>query len=117
MFALIIGLDDSADKRKIRDITSGRFFENEPSEICSHLRDKGPKGRLFCAISSKITLVKEKERRKRDSEGEERRKTKEKKSNGCTLTIFVLVTLELFWPAKRLLIASFQCHTIQMRSK
>ena len=75
MFALIIGLDDSADKRKIRDITSGRFFENEPSEICSHLRDKGPNGRLFCAISSKITLVKEKERRKRDSEEEERRKT------------------------------------------
>ena len=40
MFALIIGLDDSADKRKIRDITSGRFFENEPSEIRSLLSVK-----------------------------------------------------------------------------
>ena len=56
MFALILGLDDFADKQiKIREITSGRFFENEPSEICSHLRDKGPKGRILCAISSKIT--------------------------------------------------------------
>ena len=104
MFALIIGSDDSADKRNIRDVTSGRVFENEPSEICSHLRDKGPKCRLFCTISSKITLVKEKERIIRDSEEEERRKAKEKRSNGCTLTIFILVTLEMFWPAKRLLI-------------
>ena len=64
MFALILGLGDFADKQiKIREITSGRFFENEPSEICSHLRDKGPKGRILCAISSKITLAKEKERR------------------------------------------------------
>ena len=85
-------------------VTSGRFFENEPSEICSHLRDKGPKGRLLCAI----TLVKEKERRKRDSEEEERRKTKEKKNNVCTLTIFIVVTWQMFWPAKRLLSDCFK---------
>lgn len=63
MFALILGLDDSADKQiKIREITSGRFFENDPSEVCCHLRDKGPKGRILRVISSKITPAKEKER-------------------------------------------------------
>ena len=26
---------------------SSQFFKNEPSEICSHLSEKGPKGRFF----------------------------------------------------------------------
>ena len=26
---------------------SSLFFENEPTEICSHLSKKGPRGRLF----------------------------------------------------------------------
>ena len=47
MFALIIGLDDSADKRKIRDITSGRFFENEPSELAVIYAIKGQRAGFF----------------------------------------------------------------------
>ena len=43
---------------------SNRFFENGPSEIYSHLSEKGPKGRFLRRKDSKITLAKEKERKK-----------------------------------------------------
>ena len=61
---------------------SSRFFENQPKEICSHLREKTSKAGFLNPRSSKITVTKAKERRKRKSDEKERRRRK--KSNGCT---------------------------------
>ena len=78
------------------------FLKNEPSEICSHLSDRWPKGKLLRQISSKIALAKENERRKRKS-GEEERRRREKKSNGCTLSFYIGYFGDSFWSAKKLL--------------
>ena len=78
MFALILGLDNSADKQKICEITSGRLsFENEPSEICSHLRDKGQdflRDKLQNHTSEeKGKEIKSKERARRTKGGKEKK--------------------------------------------
>ena len=33
----------------VAEFISSRFFENEPNGICSHLSEKGSKGRFCCA--------------------------------------------------------------------
>ena len=58
------------------DYKTSRFFENQPNEICSHLRDTRQKTGFMGPISSKITLTKEKERRKGKNKKEERRRRK-----------------------------------------
>ena len=56
---------------------SSRLFKNEPSEICSHLSEKGPKGGFFLRmIFSKTILAKEKEREKKSEEDERKRREK-----------------------------------------
>ena len=50
------------------------IFWKQPNEICGDLSEMRQKTGFLCAISSRITLTKEKERRKRKSEEEERRR-------------------------------------------
>ena len=57
-------------------------------------RDKRP-AFYFRPISSKSTLAKEKARRNTKSEEEERRR---RKKMAPTLLVFILATLESFWP-------------------
>ena len=65
----------------INEYVSSRFFENEPSEICSHLSEKEPKDRFFAPDKLQNHTRNEKERRKKKSEEEERRRRG--KSKGC----------------------------------
>ena len=82
-------------------VLSNRFFENQPNENCSYLREKESKGRfLKPEKSSKILVTKEEERRKRKSEEKERRNRE--KSNGCTLS-FYNSYLEIAFGRKKLL--------------
>ena len=66
------------NRRSLSLYLADQFLKNEPSEICSHLSDRWPKGKLLRQISSKITLAEENERRKRKSEEEERRRRENK---------------------------------------
>ena len=68
---------------------SSRFFENQPNEICSHLRDKASKGTFLKPEKLQNHSNEEKGKEKRKSEEKERRRRE--KSNGCTLS---------FWPEK-----------------
>ena len=65
---------------------SGRFFENQPNEICSHLSEKASKGRFLKPekLQNHSNEGKRKEITKERGEGKE----KKKKSNGCTLSYF-----------------------------
>ena len=72
---------------------SSRFFENEPSGMCSHLCKKEPKGRFFSPDKPEITLAKEKERIERKNEEEEKRRQRKKQW---------LHSLESFWAKKML---------------
>ena len=58
---------------------SGRFFKNQPNDICRHLSERRQKIGFLGPIIFKITLTKEKERRKRKSEEEEKRRRQKKK--------------------------------------
>ena len=49
----------------INEYVSSRFFENEPSEICSHLSEKEPKDRFFAPDKLQNHTRNEKERRKK----------------------------------------------------
>ena len=64
---------------------SNRFFENQPSEIYSHLSEKALKGRF---LKLEKEAPKSQQQRKRKGEKKERGEGKEenrkKKSNGCT---------------------------------
>ena len=69
---------------------SSRFFENQPNEICSHLRDKASKGTFLKPekLQNHSNEEKGKEKKKERGEGKE---AKKEKSSGCTLS---------FWPEK-----------------
>ena len=55
---------------------SSRLFKNEPSEICSHLSEKGPKGRgFFVHVFSKTIQEKEREKKSDEDEGKRREKS------------------------------------------
>ena len=56
-----------------------RFFENQPNEICSHLRENASKGRFLKLDELQMTVTKEKERRKRKSEEKERGRREKKR--------------------------------------
>ena len=92
---------------------SNLFFENQPNEICSHLREKVSKGRfllnlnkskyryvgkIVCPRCSKITETTEKERTKRNSEEKERRRRE--KSNGCARSFYNSYSGDSFWRRK-----------------
>ena len=70
------------------DSISSRFFENEPNEICSHLSEKGPKGRFFAPDKLKSHTSKgrneEEERKGRDTAME-------------AVLVFILATLWLWF--------------------
>ena len=50
---------------------SGRFFENQPNEICSHLSEKASKGRFLKPEGKRKEITKER------GEGKERKKKKQ----------------------------------------
>ena len=64
---------------------SSRFFENQPNEICSHLRDKASKGTFLKPekLQNHSNEEKGKEKKKERGEGKEEKK---EKSSGCTLS-------------------------------
>lgn len=59
---------------------SNRFFENGPSEIYSHLSEKGPKGRFLRAerLENHTSKGEGKEKRNRRSEDGEKREIEKK---------------------------------------
>ena len=67
------------------------FFENETTEICSHLSEKGPSADF---LDSKITLVKEKETQK-EKERVERKAEKRKKQWLYYQLLLILTTWEV----------------------
>ena len=79
---------------------SSRIFDNQSKKIYGHLSEKASKDRLFGPDwSSWITLTKEKGRSKRLSEEEERRRRE--KGHGCTLSFFIMATLETAFGRKK----------------
>lgn len=66
------------------DGISSRFFENEPNEICGHLRVKGPKGRFLASDNLKSHISKGK------SEEEERKRNE---TAMATFLVFIWATL------------------------
>ena len=75
------------------DSISSRFFENEPNEICSHLREKGPKGSFFASDKLKSHTGKGK------SEEEER---KGRDTATAAFVVFILATLWLWFDGRGL---------------
>ena len=57
---------------------SGRFFENQPNEICSHLSEKASKGRFLKPekLQNHSNEGKGKEKKKERGEGKEEKKKK-----------------------------------------
>ena len=58
---------------------SGRFFKNQPNDICRHLSEKASKDRFLGPDNLQNHTNKGKERRKRKSEEEEKRRRQKKK--------------------------------------
>ena len=78
----------------LEQYTFSWFFENKPNELCSHLSEKGPKGRkvLFCAREAP------KSRRRRKRKGEKERAKRWKVGDGkkmVALLVFIMATLEI----------------------
>ena len=70
------------------DSISSLFFENDPNEICSHLSEKGPKGRFFAPDKLKSHTSKGK------SEADERRRRERAME---AFSVFILATLWLWF--------------------
>ena len=68
-------------------ICQAKFVENEPSEICSHLSEMGPKGRFLCAdiFENHTSRGRGKGKKERGRRKEEKRK----KSNGCAISFYI----------------------------
>ena len=62
------------------------IFWKQPNEICGDLSEMRQKTGFLCAISSRITLTKEKEGEKERARRKKGRE--EKNSNGCTLGFY-----------------------------
>ena len=74
------------------------MFERTLNEICSHLSEKGPKGRFFALgiLENHTSEGKEKRRKK------ERRERKEKREKAMVaLLVFMLATLEAVLAEKK----------------
>ena len=76
------------------------IFWKQPNEICGDLSEMRQKTGFLCAISSRITLTKEKEGEKERA----RRKKGREEKNGLmvALLVFIMATLKI-WPKKKLL--------------
>ena len=83
---------------------SSRFFENEPNGICSHLCEKEPKGRVFCARLARnhTSEGKGKEEKKKERGGRNEKKREREKKPMVALCFSILAPLESFWPKKML---------------
>ena len=70
-----------------------QFSKNQPSEICSHLREKEPKGRFLKPekLQNHSNKGKGKEKKKERGEGKEERKKKAM----VVLVVFIMATLEI----------------------
>ena len=81
--------------RNLRNI-SGRFFENQPNEIYSHLSEKASKGRF---------LKPEKlQNHSNEGKGKEKKKERgEEKKAMVTLLVIIIATLEIVFGRKKLL--------------
>ena len=73
---------------------SSQFFEKQPDEICSHLSEKGSKGRVFFRARE---AQKSNQRRKREEEKEKARRKKggKEKKAMVALLLFMMATLEI----------------------
>ena len=80
---------------------SNRFFENQPNEICSHLSEKASHGRFLKPdkLQNHSNEGKGKEKEKKRAG---RKKVGEEKKAMVALLVFILATLESFWPKKLL---------------
>ena len=74
---------------------SGRFFENQPNEICSHLSEKASKGRFLKPekLQNHGNEGKGKEKKKERGEGKKKKKKKKKKAM-VSLLVYIIATLE-----------------------
>ena len=72
---------------------SSLFFEYEPTEICSHLSEKGPSGRFFAPDKLKNHTYERKGNEK--NERVRRKKGGKEKKAMVTLLAFILPTLEV----------------------
>ena len=83
----------------VNEYESSRSFENEPSEICSHLSEKEPKDRFFAPDKLQITQEMkrkgEKKKRARRKKGGEEKKAKvvfAEKKNCLTKEVYLVLT-------------------------
>ena len=85
----------------VNEYESSRSFENEPSEICSHLSEKEPKDRFFAPDKLQITqeMKRKGEKKKKKGRGgrkEEKRKKQRlflpKKKNCLTKEVYLVLT-------------------------
>ena len=85
-------------KDKQNNYTSSRFFENQPYEICSHLRKNASKGtfRKPEKLQNHGNEGKGKEKRKERGEGKEEKKRKD----GCTISFYDSYFEDCLWPKK-----------------
>ena len=75
------------------------FFDNQPNEICSHLREKVSKDRFLKSemLQNYRNEGKGKEKKKERGEGKE---AEEKKSNGCARSLYNSYSGDSFWRRK-----------------
>ena len=74
---------------------SGRFFENQPNEICSHLSEKASKGRFLKPekLHNHGNEGKGKEKKKERGEGKKKKKKKKKKAM-VSLLVYIIATFD-----------------------
>ena len=80
---------------------SSLFFENKPNEICSHLSDKGPKGRKFLFCAREAPKSHRRRKRKGEKERAKRGKVGDEKKAMVALLVFIMATLEIVFSRKK----------------
>ena len=63
---------------------SGRFFKNQPNDICRHLSEKASKDRFLGPDNLQNHTNKGKGKEKKKERGGRKEKTTKEKRNGCT---------------------------------
>ena len=63
----------------VNEYESSRSFENEPSEICSHLSEKEPKDRFFAPDKLQITQEMKRKGGKKERGGRKEEKRKKQR--------------------------------------
>ena len=84
-------------------IFSSIFFENEPTEICSHLSEKGPSGSFLLLISLKNHTNERKGNEKKKEKERGGRKEEKRKSYVYTLSFYIGYFGGSFWSRKNCL--------------